>query len=53
MTDDELTCPLCGNEAYQRLDHGEMDELDTIGTHRVCATDEGTFFHAHGQFGEK
>lgn len=52
MTDENLTCPRCGNPAYQHLEPGEADELDTIGTHRICATEKGAYLHGRNQFGE-
>ncbi len=49
---DELTCSRCGQPAYQHLEPGECEELDTIGTHRICATDEGTYLHSYQQWSE-
>ncbi|MDS0473525.1 hypothetical protein [Natrinema sp. 1APR25-10V2] len=51
MTDEnEIMCPRCSCEAYEHLEPGEASEIDTIGMHRVCATEQGTYLHGQSQF---
>lgn len=49
---DELRCSRCGCEAYQLLEIGECREIDTIGSHRICSTSEGTYLHSYAQWSD-
>lgn len=50
--ENEITCPRCGQPAYEHLKSGQKHEMDTIGTHRVCSTEEGTFLHSYQQWSD-
>ena len=38
-------CPDCEEEAFRHVPLGETTSIDTIGSVRICVTDEGTYFH--------
>lgn len=40
-------CPACGHRFYRYVSKGDKTSVDTIGTHTICVTDLGTFFHGH------
>ena len=38
-------CPACEEEAFRHVPLGETTSIDTIGSVRICVTEDGAYFH--------
>jgi len=41
-------CPACEAESFRHVPLGETTSIDTIGSVRICVTDDGAYFHGTG-----
>lgn len=44
-SDEEVVCPQCSETAFRFVPLGVQTTIDTIGSVRICATEQGTYFH--------
>ncbi len=38
-------CPACEEEAFRHVPLGETTSIDTIGSVKICVTEDGAYFH--------
>lgn len=45
--EDEVICPDCGEKVFRFVPVGSNTTIDTIGSIKICSTEQGTYFHGN------